>query len=124
MSSVQGLVTALAAKVGETQVLMNVPSRATIDYPDIWTNAGSICSSLLRLHFSNFAASSINLSVGTERYGAFTTKATPPLADISDSTVAAQNVSFSKPLTHILELDLRLGTEAPLRYVVTSTTTH
>ena len=47
--------------------------------------------------------------------------ATPALADISDITAVAQNVSFGRQVTHILANDPGFGAEAPFQYVMTST---
>jgi len=51
-------------------------------------------------------------------------KATPALADISDITAVAQNVSFGRPITHILNNDPGLGVEASFQYIMTSTMYH
>ena len=51
-------------------------------------------------------------------------KATPALADISDITAVAQNVSFGRPVTHVLANDPGFGTEAAFQYIITSTMAH
>ena len=41
IAEVSGLTAALAGKVDDGQVLTNMPSGATFDYPEIWTGAGN-----------------------------------------------------------------------------------
>ena len=63
------------------------------------------------------------LAVGAST-GQLVIHGTPALADISDITTVAQNVSFGRPITCVLANDPGAGTEAPAQYFRTGTIAH
>jgi hypothetical protein len=106
IADIPNLTAELAGKALASQVLTNVPSGATFEYPQVWTSIGNNYTRLPKLHFKNFAVPALNTVVGSEGYGAFEMVAQPSLTDVQGHGFS--HVSGTTSLTGHLETTGRI----------------